>query len=53
MCSRVSDDPVIDGDARDFPDGVLNDCRFDGLSDDDEVCSVVPGPAPIEFLDDA
>jgi hypothetical protein len=51
--SRNKDESVINGDARDFPDVELEEGLFDGLSDDDEVRSVVPGPAPIKILGDA
>ena len=53
MYSRNKDDPDINGDAREFPDVELDDFLFEGLSDDDEVRSVVPGPAPIKVLGDA
>jgi hypothetical protein len=51
--SRVDDDSGINGDLRNFPDDELDDWFFDGLSEDDEVRSVVPGPTPTEFLDNA
>jgi hypothetical protein len=51
--SRNKGDSGINGDARDFPDIELDDFLFDGLSDDDEVRSAVPGPAPIKLLGDA
>ncbi len=53
MYSRNNDDSGINGDARDFPDVELDDFLFDGLSNDDEVRSVVPEPAPIKILGDA
>ena len=53
MYSRNKDDPGVTGDARDFPDVELDDCLFDGLSDDDEVRSVVPELAPTAVLGDA
>jgi hypothetical protein len=51
--SRNNDDPGINGDARDFPDVELDDFLFEGVSDDDEVRSVIPGPVPIKSLGDA
>ncbi len=53
MYSRNKDDPGINGDARDFPDVELDNFLFEGLSDDDEIRSVVPGPSPIKTLGDA
>jgi hypothetical protein len=51
--SRNNDDSGINGDARDFPDVELDEFLFDGLPADDEVRSVVPGPAPPKTLGDA
>jgi hypothetical protein len=51
--SRNNDDSGTNGDARDFPDVELDEFLFDGLPDDDEVRSVVSGPAPTKTLGDA